>query len=257
MPVPTSSFATISHRGKGFALAAAREQLRASPPDVVIVIDADCQIDRKGLEALASTASGTGRPCQAINLLAPDLSAPPMVQISTFAFMIKNLIRQRGLQRLADRAHLTGTGMALPWPIFATSDLGGSNIVEDVALGLDLAERALPPLLVEDATVRSPPASASGTIVQRRRWEGGYFGVALKAGPRALLRSLVRADVKGFCAALNIIVPPLALLPCSTSSPCIVTFGAASQLGRTLAPLLRIFASGLFAFAASDPRLVQ
>ena len=35
------------------------------------------------------------------------------------------------------------------------------NIVEDLALGRELSERAVPPMLVEDATVSSPPASAS------------------------------------------------------------------------------------------------
>src|SRR5205814_2969445 len=106
------------HRGKGFALAAAREHLRRAPPDVVVVLDADCKMDGASLSALVGGAARTGRPCQAINLLAPDLSAGPMVQLSSFAFMVKNLIRQRALQRLADRTHLTGTGMALPWPIF-------------------------------------------------------------------------------------------------------------------------------------------
>jgi cellulose synthase/poly-beta-1,6-N-acetylglucosamine synthase-like glycosyltransferase len=200
------------HRGKGFALAAAREHLRANPADVVIVLDADCRIDAVSVRALLACASRTARPCQAVNLLAPDLSASPLVQISSFAFMIKNLVRQRALQRLAGRAHLTGTGMALPWPIFDHADLGGSNIVEDLALGLELAERAAPPLLVEEATVWSPAASAGGTLVQRRRWEGGFLATMLKTAPRALMRSLRRADARGLCAALDLCIPPLALL---------------------------------------------
>lgn len=199
-------------RGKGFALAAARDHLRSAPPDVVIVVDADCRIDGESLHALAGAAAGSMRACQAINLLSPDLGASAMVQISTFAFVIKNLIRQRGLQRLAGRAHLTGTGMALPWPIFATADLGGSNIVEDLALGLELAERATPPALIEHATVWSPSASAAGTLVQRRRWEGGYIATALRTVPQALGRSLRRADLRGIFAALDLSVPPLALL---------------------------------------------
>jgi cellulose synthase/poly-beta-1,6-N-acetylglucosamine synthase-like glycosyltransferase len=199
-------------RGKGYALAAARDWLRGSPPDVVIVLDADCRSDGASLRALAGTASESGRPCQAVNLLAPDLSAAPLVQLSTFAFMIKNLIRQRGLQRLSERAHLTGTGMAFPWAIFADADLGGSNIVEDLALGLELAERTAPPMLVPDATVWSPAAPGAGTLVQRRRWEGGYLATALKTAPVALLQSLRRADWPGAVAALNLCVPPLALL---------------------------------------------
>lgn len=199
-------------RGKGFALSAAREHLEEDAPDVVIVVDADCSIDGSSLRALAQSATSTGRPCQAVNLLAPAPDGAAVVQISTFAFMIKNLIRQRGLERLAGRAHLTGTGMALPWGIFQNASLGGSNIVEDLALGLELAERSAPPMLVERATVLSAPASAEGTLVQRRRWEGGYLATALRAAPRMLARSIARGDLKGVVAALDLSVPPLTLL---------------------------------------------
>ena len=199
-------------RGKGFALAATREHLRNAPPDVVVVIDADCRIDRESLTALTSEVARTSQPCQAINLLAPDLRAPPLVQISSFAFMIKNLVRQRGLQRLAGRVHLTGTGMALPWDVFICADLGGSNVVEDLALGVDLADRAAMPRLVSQSTVLSPASSTRGTLVQRRRWEGGYLAVAMSTGPAALLRSLRRVDLEDFCAAFDLLVPPVALL---------------------------------------------
>ena len=46
-----------------------------------------------------------------------------MVQLSSFAFLVKNLVRQRGLQRIAGKVHLTGTGMALPWRLFDQADL--------------------------------------------------------------------------------------------------------------------------------------
>jgi hypothetical protein len=179
---------------------------------VVVIIDADCRIDGKSMAALISEAARTSRPCQAINLLAPDLRGPALVQISSFAFMIRNLTRQRGLQRLAGRAHLTGTGMSLPWSIFADANLGGSNIVEDLVLGVELAGRAAMPMLVSQATVWSLAASTGGTLVQRERWEGGYLAVATKIAPAALLQSLRRADLKGFFAALNLCVPPVALL---------------------------------------------
>lgn len=233
-------------RGKGFALAAARDHLRRAPPDVVIVIDADCRIDGGSLRALAQAAGGTARACQAVNLLTPDLDAPALVQISTFAFVIKNLIRQRGLQRLARRAHLTGTGMALPWSIFAAADLGGSNIVEDLALGLELAERAAAPLLIERATVWSPPASQAGTLVQRRRWEGGFLATALRTAPRALARSMARGDVRGLFAALDLCIPPLALLFVLNG----IAFAAALvavAFGAALWPVLMQIVVGLLA----------
>ena len=172
-----------------------------------------------------------------------------MVQISTFAFMIKNLVRQRGLQRLAGRAHLTGTGMALPWRIFEGADLGGSNIVEDLALGLELAERSAPPMLVEGATIWSPPASAAGTLVQRRRWEGGYLATALKTAPNALMRGMARGDLRGVFAALDLSIPPLALLFALNALAFLIAFLAA-MFGAAIWPLLTQLAVGAIAATA-------
>jgi cellulose synthase/poly-beta-1,6-N-acetylglucosamine synthase-like glycosyltransferase len=199
-------------RGKGFALDFARSVLAAAPPDVVVVIDADCAIAAESLAALVNAAAESGRPCQSINLLRASPMAPPMVQISTFAFMLKNVVRQRGLQRLAGRVHLTGTGMALPWTHFAGADLATSSIVEDIRLGFELAEADAPPQLVEQAVIWSNPATQGGTLVQRRRWEGGFLQMARRVAPAAMWRALRRLDARGVAAALDLCVPPLALL---------------------------------------------
>jgi len=199
-------------RGKGFALDYARQTLAADPPDVVLVVDADCAIDRTSLTALIGTAAVRRRPCQSINLLRPSPEAAPMVQVSTFAFMLKNVVRQRGLQRLAGRVHLTGTGMALPWAHFANADLATSSIVEDIRLGFELAEAGFPPQLVEEAIIWSSPSSEAGTLVQRKRWEGGFLDMARRTAPGAMGRALRHLDLRGMAAALDLCVPPLALL---------------------------------------------
>ena len=236
-------------RGKGFALAAARGHLSNDPPDVVIVLDADCRMDGASLRILAATAARSRRACQATNLLAPQPGGPVMVQISTLAFMIKNLVRQRGLMRLAGRVHLNGTGMALPWPVFADADLGGSNIVEDLALGLELAGTATAPILVEGARVWSPAASAGGTLVQRRRWEGGYLATALRKAPSALLRSIAHGDLRGICAALDLSIPPLALLFVFNAVAFVLAL-AATLVGAAAWPLVVQVAVGIIAAIA-------
>jgi len=199
-------------RGKGYALAFARDELARMPPDVVLVVDADCRIDRQGLTALIDAAATRACPAQAVNLLRPDLTAAPFVQVSNFAFMLRNLIRQRGLQRLAGRVHLTGTGMALPWKLFEQADLGGASIVEDLNLGVSLAEQGHAAVLIEQATVWSSAASAQDTLQQRARWEGGFLTNALPAGLRGLWRNVVQFDGRGLAAAIDLCIPPLAVL---------------------------------------------
>jgi cellulose synthase/poly-beta-1,6-N-acetylglucosamine synthase-like glycosyltransferase len=198
--------------GKGFALDFAKRHLQANPPDVVLIIDADCTTDAPSIDRLVSWCVALGSPCQATNLQAAAPGSSPAVKLSTFAFFIRNVIRQRALQRLAGRAHLLGTGMALPWKIFAAAELATGNIVEDLKLGQDLAEAGHPPVFVEGATIWSSAETEGDTLSQRRRWEGGFLQNALRSGPAMFGRSLRSGDVRGLWAAINIMIPPFAML---------------------------------------------
>jgi cellulose synthase/poly-beta-1,6-N-acetylglucosamine synthase-like glycosyltransferase len=201
-----------ARRGKGFALDFGRRHLERRHPNVVVIIDADATIDSASLRTLIAVCNVTGRPCQATNLQRPQPDGPPTVQLSTFAFFLKNVIRQRGLQRLTGRVHLLGTGMALPWLTFAGADLATDDIVEDLKLGNELAESGHAPLLVEDAVVLSDAETRTNTLSQRRRWEGGFIANAVRFGPRMLRASLIAGDVRRFWAAISIMIPPFALL---------------------------------------------
>ena len=197
-------------RGKGFALAFARDHLAQDPPDVVAVVDADCELDGRSLRALL--ARGQEGPVQAVYLLRANPEAGAMVQASTFAFLIKNLVRQRGLARLSGRVHLTGTGMAFPWSLFATLPLATDDLVEDLSLGLHLSERGIYPALVSEATVWSAASAPSATLQQRERWEGGFLATSLGKGMPMLIAAMGKFDIRGVWAAVSLCIPPLALM---------------------------------------------
>lgn len=201
-------------RGKGYALAFGRDHLAREPsvPDVVIVLDADCRLAPGSVEALAAAAAARDTPVQAVNLIAADLAAAPMVQISSFAMLVKNLYRSRGMQRLGGAALLTGTGMAFPWALFARADLANESIVEDLALGIDMVRAGHPPLLLGDAGVSSAPAHADDALAQRTRWEHGFLQVVRRSALPLLASGLRRASLAEFLLGLHLLVPPLALL---------------------------------------------
>lgn len=204
---------TSQHKGKGFALGFARDHLRLTDqPSVVIIIDADCRTDFLSLEHLAAFCSAKNRPCQAANLLIAAPNSPPKVQISTFAFFVKNIVRQRALQRLVGRAHLLGTGMAFPWPLFERANLATSSVVEDLQLGIDLARTGSGPLFVEQSLVVSPAESEENTLAQRKRWEGGYLKTAVQAAPLEVRLAISRLSLGDVWAAINLLIPPVALL---------------------------------------------
>ncbi len=201
-------------RGKGYALSYAIERLRSSPPSVVVVVDADCELEPGALDVLVSDAARHRRPVQADYLLhAPETTDSALTRVSAFAVLVRNRVRPLGLWRLGLPCQLTGSGMAFPWEqIDAAPNMAG-NIVEDMALGLELALQGHAPRFSPHARVRSVlPHTTTGSRTQRRRWETGQLATARRYVPRLLWNSLVRADKNLLALALDLAVPPLALL---------------------------------------------
>jgi cellulose synthase/poly-beta-1,6-N-acetylglucosamine synthase-like glycosyltransferase len=199
-------------RGKGHALAFGRDWMKQSPPDCVIVFDADCQTDAGSVHDLIVHCMAYDRPVQAQYVMQPDPLAAPMVQISNFAFWLKNAVRQRGGHRLGAAAVLVGTGMAFPWRLFETLPLATSNIVEDLALGIHLTEIGEAPCYRDSAMVISAAANEKATLGQRTRWEHGFITMAREYGLKALWRGITRGDRKLFQLGLHLMVPPLVML---------------------------------------------
>ena len=200
-----------SRRGKGFALAAGRDALQLEPPAVVIVVDADCRPERGALQRLAATAAKNGAVVQALYLLETDPNANARSGISTFAFLVKNKIRQRGLARLGAPALLQGTGMAFPWRVFADAPLASDEIVEDLELGLKLALSGSAIRFFEPAVFVSRASSGSALVSQRTRWEHGSIGMARRYVP-VLAKAILRGRFELLALLLDLFVPPLALL---------------------------------------------
>ena len=198
-------------RGKGHALAFARDALADDPPEIVIVMDADCVPHDKALLQLALRAAATGRAVQGRNELDTRADDPPMTRISNFAFSLKNVVRQRGLMRIAGTCVLTGTGMAFPWAAFRDAPLATADSVEDLVIGLALVRAGKLPLYVDDARVTSPPASGKAAATQRTRWEHGFMATASKVAPQMIGHGIARGHWPSFWLGLHLLVPPLAL----------------------------------------------
>jgi len=199
-------------RGKGYALAFGREQLAGDPPDIVIVIDADCTIGPGTIERLADAAAAHDSAVQGSYMFRSRPGDAPLVQISNFAMLVKNLVRQRGGSRLGAPALMTGSGMAFPWARFAALDLATGNIVEDLAIGLELIAAGAPPAFEEAAHIWSVPSNVAGTETQRARWEGGFMATARSTALPLFARGLARLRWPEIWMGLHLMVPPLTLL---------------------------------------------
>ena len=206
----------IEKRGKGYALAQGRDFLAARPaaqrPETVIVLDADCRTDRESIFELNKLVMASQQPSQASNLLLSRTDAAPMVQISNFAMLVKNLVRARGLQRIGGGIPLFGTGMAFPWKIFAEAPLATGDAVEDMRLALELAEKGYRVRLAENARVVSEPAAVEDMTAQRSRWEHGFLRTALARALPLLAQGIASRSRHKTALGAHLLVPPLALL---------------------------------------------
>jgi hypothetical protein len=164
------------------------------------------------VEEIASHAAAIGEPVQSTNLLMAPAGASPMVLVSNFAMIIKNLVRARGLYRLGGGITLFGTGMAFPWRIFAQAELATSEPVEDLRLALVLAQQGIRVHLCEDLQVTSAAAGVEDSLDQRRRWEHGFIANAARHGLPSLLKGLMRRSRHLVALGAHLLVPPLALL---------------------------------------------
>ena len=202
----------LAFLGKGFALAFGRDYLADSPPDGVLVIDADCRLSVGGAEILLATAIFSNRPVQAAYILTNGATASPLICISNFAVLIKNVLRARGLNRLAGGTLLFGTGMAFPWTLFARLDLATDSAVEDLQLGLSLAKQGIRVGFEDRALVTSPAASVVDSEGQRSRWEHGFLQMAARNGLPMLWSGIWHGSRHRLMIGAHIMVPPLAML---------------------------------------------
>ena len=233
-----------SRCGKGYALAFGVEHLSRLPPEVVIVVDADCRVSAGGLGQLACMAARTGRPVQAEYLLTLPPKPDARSALSGLAFLVRNLVRPRGLHRLGLPCQLTGSGMAFPWPVLRDAPPLRANLVEDMVLGIELALAGTPPILCSTVSVSSAlPEPGKVQLRQRRRWEHGHLATLIAHGPRLLFAGMARRQADLVAMALDLMVPPLALLVSAVAGLSLVALGAVA-LGLSAGPLLLSLTAG-------------
>ncbi|WP_374674420.1 glycosyltransferase [Ideonella sp.] len=200
-------------RGKGYALAFGVDHLRAAPPPVVVIVDADCLLAPGALDALAADCQRRQAPVQACYLMGHAGAARLTGRVAAFAWAVKNRVRPRGGERLGWPCPLTGSGMAFPWALIADAPLATGHLAEDMQLGLDLARAGHAPRFCEAAVVTSHfPESARATATQRTRWEHGHLGLIVQRAWPLWREAARRRDVRLAAMALDLAVPPLALL---------------------------------------------
>ncbi|TVP69579.1 MAG: glycosyltransferase [Leptolyngbya sp. LCM1.Bin17] len=201
-----------NQRGKGYALDFGLQQLAADPPDIVVLVDADCDLYPGCLGFLAQQASQTGCPVQATYLMETPANGTVKDGISAFAFKVKNLVRPLGLFYMKQPCLLTGTGIALPWSAATAVSIASGHIVEDMKLGLDLALAGYPPRFCQPARVISRlPSSETSAATQRTRWEHGHLIIFRDYAVRLFSQGIRHRQVGLIALGLELSILPISL----------------------------------------------
>jgi cellulose synthase/poly-beta-1,6-N-acetylglucosamine synthase-like glycosyltransferase len=201
------------HPGKNEALEFGIRWLTSDPPDSVIIVDADCQVEPGAIERLALECDAFARPVQALYLMYAPQEAPERARVAELAWIVKNWVRPLGMRRLSLPCQLMGTGTAFPWRAIAGFRIANAEMAEDYKFGIEMALAGFPALFCPEARVSSQfPATKATERVQRTRWEHGHLSLILRELPRLVACALRRRDLALFGLAMDLMVPPLAFL---------------------------------------------
>lgn len=200
-------------RGKGYALDYGLQYLKNDPPEIVLIVDADCIVADNTIQLLAKACNLYQRPIQALYIM-ESLPNPSLKgRISEFAWLVKNKVRPMGSKAFGLPCQLMGTGMAFLWRDINKISLASGHLVEDMKLGIDLARINRAPIFLPGALVTSffPPTQEAANT-QRARWEHGHLSVILNEAPNLFLEAIRHKNAQMFGLACDLIVPPLAVL---------------------------------------------
>ncbi len=199
-------------RGKGYALAFGVDALRASPPDVLVVVDADCTLSDGAIDDLAQRCVQTQCPVQMLDLMIAPPDAGLRTRILEFAWLLKNQVRAQGSAHLGHACHLMGTGMAFPWGLAAQHILATGHIAEDMKLGVDLTIAGYPTQFLSTSQITSEfPLNAAVARAQKSRWEHGHLTTLSQELPKLMTALLRRPSLALMVLTMDLVIPPLAL----------------------------------------------
>lgn len=205
-------------RGKGYALALAFERSRSDGfAEAVVVVDADTLVSRGLLASFAARLAAGEQALQAdYGVRNPEASW--RTRLLRIAFALFHGVRSLARERLRLSCGLRGNGMCFTHALLGRIPYAAFSLVEDVEYGIALGEAGVRVAYVAEAQVLGEmTATSAAARSQRLRWEAGRKKLARTAGPRLLLRAVKKRDSMLFDLALDLLIPPLAVLCTATA----------------------------------------
>ncbi len=162
-------------RGKGPALAWALGRVLPLRPDAVVVLDADCRLDRHALREFDRRLSAGDAVLQA-----SYVAANPEESGISYAVAVGNVLENDLFYAPKSRwglaVLLRGTGMVFRRDVLEAHPWRADSVTEDTEYTLELLRAGLRVRFLPHTRVTSDfPAHAGQLRVQRQRWAAGNF----------------------------------------------------------------------------------
>lgn len=201
-------------RGKGFALAAGLAALRGEAFDAVLVLDADCTLNRSALRELAAAlATGADVVQTAVRSRNADDGAAGFVAAVGTAV---DAAVAGGRERLGGRGRLRGTGMAFRRSVVERIRWATASPVEDAEYDRQLRDAGIRVRYCAGAEVTAAaPHRLADLLRQRRRWAAagpaGSKPLGLALAALAVMACAATGQFLGWAAGLVAVVAVLYL----------------------------------------------
>ncbi|MDE3270650.1 glycosyltransferase family 2 protein [Pseudoalteromonas sp. G4] len=206
--------------GKGFALDYGFKYLKENKLsfDLLGVVDSDCEFTSKNAIKIIKTVAEREKLFQVGYLMkATDNKSA----LSAFAWYVKTACRSIGMDRLFGACHIQGSGFFIDSSLSEEINFASGSIVEDLELGLNLAEQNIFCKYIPNVTLISEmPSNIEVLKTQKSRWEVGHLNVVLSETFPRMYRAIKNINLRYFLLVCDLSIPPLI-----TYLLCVALFG--------------------------------
>jgi cellulose synthase/poly-beta-1,6-N-acetylglucosamine synthase-like glycosyltransferase len=242
-----------ARRGKGYALAHAyAASLADGFADAIVSVDADSSASPNLLSAIAARLAA-GAQCVQTEHGVRNVATSWRTRLMTIAYALHHTLRSWARERLGLSCGLRGNGMAFTTELLRRFPFRAFSPVEDLEYGLVLGMNGIRVVYADEAAVLADmPESDTGARAQRDRWQHGRRALRRRYVTPLLRACLRRQDRVPLELAMDLLVPPLALLACVIAAGLAVAVGlrVLGEAGRLAITGWGLAATGLLIYVA-------
>jgi cellulose synthase/poly-beta-1,6-N-acetylglucosamine synthase-like glycosyltransferase len=180
--------------------------------DVFVVLDADTHMDKDFLLRVNHHIMHGAQVVQGYSQVRHPGDSP-MESLAFLGFALSRNLRYRGRSKLGWTSNLLGTGMCFGREVIAKYGWNTTSMVEDIEYEMMLHLHGVRVFFASDAEVTVElHNSLDHSKGQRTRWDIGKFTIRNTYVPRLLKEGFRRRDLSCFDSAMELLLPPFALL---------------------------------------------